>query len=82
MPDPDTSGRFFTESYSVFIGGRGWNPSSWDSIEKGVKIKTKDGNVGVIVGAEGYTLKVFFEGTKKKENVDPEKVAYLGFSLK
>lgn len=43
----------------------------------GVKIKTKDGNVG----AEGYTLKVFFEGTKKKENVDPEKVAYLGFSL-
>ena len=48
----------------------------------GVKIKTKDGNVGVIVGAEGYTLKVFFEGTRKKENVDPEKVAYLGFSLK
>jgi hypothetical protein len=48
----------------------------------GVKIQTANGEIGIIKGAEGGSLKVYFQGKKDPVNCDPDKVAYLGFELK
>jgi hypothetical protein len=48
----------------------------------GIKIKTESGEIGIICGAEGGSLKVYFQGKKDPTNCDPEKVAYLGFEVK
>lgn len=47
-----------------------------------VKIKTKNGEIGIIKGSEGYLLKVYFEGKEEPDCVDPKEVAYLGLTLK
>jgi len=48
----------------------------------GVRIKTKNGEIGIIRGNDGALLKVYFEGKRDPDSVDPEKVTYLGFTLK
>lgn len=48
----------------------------------GVRIKTANGEIGIIKGATGGSLKVYFEGKKDPVNCDPDKVAYLGFEIK
>jgi hypothetical protein len=36
----------------------------------------------VICGGENFMLKIYLEGKKTHEKVDPGKVAYLGFTVK
>ena len=47
-----------------------------------VRIKTDNGEIGIISGAEGSMLKVWFAEKKKHEFCDPDKVAYLGINIK
>lgn len=47
-----------------------------------VQIKTKSGEIGIIKGAEGSMLKVWFAEKKKYGYQDPDNVDYLGFELK
>lgn len=47
-----------------------------------VRIKTQSGEIGVIKGAEGSMLKVWFAEKKKYGYQDPDDVDYLGFELK
>lgn len=49
---------------------------------KGVKIKTKSGEIGVITGTDGYKLKVYFQESDKNGTVAPDKVAYMKVSIK
>lgn len=48
----------------------------------GVRIRTENGEIGIIQGAEGSSLKVYFRGKKDPVNCDPDKVTYLGFESK
>lgn len=48
----------------------------------GVRVKTSSGEFGVIAGGKGYTLKIYFESSKKSEYFNPDELMYVGITLR
>jgi len=51
-------------------------------MERGVKVKTSKGELGIVIGGNGEKIRIWIESTQKSKYVNPEEVKRMSLTIR